>query len=82
MKRHTKIYMSYFGYKIAEDAVCEIPGCGLPCVDVNHIDARGSGGDPQGKKGRYRKLNGYVPRSSYKIWRCKGRKGMVKRGSR
>lgn len=42
--------MDFFGYKIPEDATCEIPGCGRPCVDINHIDARGMGGDPQGKK--------------------------------
>lgn len=50
MKTHTKIYMDYFGYKIPEDVICEIPGCGKPCKDINHIDARGMGGDPKGKK--------------------------------
>jgi 5-methylcytosine-specific restriction endonuclease McrA len=42
MKKHTKIYMSYFGFKIAEDVFCEI--CGSPAVDLHHIEARGMGG--------------------------------------
>lgn len=48
MKPHTKIYMTAFGYTIADFIPCEI--CGQKSVDVNHIDARGMGGDPQGKK--------------------------------
>src|SRR5574338_617529 len=48
MKRHTKIYMDFFDYKIPEDCFCEI--CGSPAVDTHHIEARGMGGDPQGKK--------------------------------
>lgn len=48
MQKHTKIYLDYFGFDIPEDVSCEI--CGAPAVDVNHIDARGMGGDPQGKK--------------------------------
>lgn len=50
MKNHTKIYMKYFNYKIAEDCFCEIPGCGLPAKDVNHIDARGMGGSKTADK--------------------------------
>jgi 5-methylcytosine-specific restriction endonuclease McrA len=42
MKKHTKVYMSYFGFKIAEDMFCEI--CGSPAVDLHHIKARGMGG--------------------------------------
>ena len=42
MKNHTKVYMSYFGFKIAEDMFCEI--CGVYANDVHHIEARGMGG--------------------------------------
>jgi hypothetical protein len=42
MKKHTKVYISYFGFKIAEDMFCEI--CNSPAVDLHHIEARGSGG--------------------------------------
>ena len=43
MKRHTAIYMGYFGFQIAEDCICEI--CGSVAVDIHHIKARGMGGD-------------------------------------
>ena len=42
MKKHTKVYMSYFNFKIAEDVFCEI--CDSPSVDLHHIEARGMGG--------------------------------------
>ena len=42
--------MNFFGFKVAEDCVCEIPGCGVPAQDINHIDARGMGGNPLGDK--------------------------------
>jgi hypothetical protein len=48
MKPHTKIYMDFFGFKITTDCECEI--CGSPAVDVNHIFARGMGGDPTGRR--------------------------------
>lgn len=48
MKKHTKIYLNYFGYQIPEDVFCEV--CRSPAVDIHHIDSRGMGGDPQGKK--------------------------------
>jgi len=48
MKPHTKIYITFFGYQIPSDCVCEI--CGGPAVDVHHIEARGMGGDPNGDK--------------------------------
>ena len=48
MKPHTKIYYDYFGYSEGDFVPSELSG--LPAVDVNHIDARGMGGDPQGKK--------------------------------
>lgn len=42
MKKHTKLYMSYFGYDESDFIPCEV--CGLKAVDINHIDARGMGG--------------------------------------
>jgi hypothetical protein len=48
MKPHTKIYMDFYGYTIADFIGCEI--CGNKAVDIHHIEARGMGGDPQGKK--------------------------------
>jgi len=50
--------MQYFGYQIPEDAICEMPGCGLPCVDINHIEARGMGGNPNGSKDSIENLMG------------------------
>lgn len=40
--------MDYFGYTIACFIPCEV--CGARATDVHHIDCRGIGGDPQGKK--------------------------------
>lgn len=48
MKMHTKIYLHFFGYTIADYIPCEI--CFDRAVDIHHIDARGMGGDPTGKK--------------------------------
>jgi len=48
MKKHTKIYFQYFDYTGAEFIPCEC--CGNKAVDIHHIDARGMGGDPNGKK--------------------------------
>ena len=42
MKKHTKIYMEYFGYTIADFIPCE--SCGSHAVDIHHIKARGMGG--------------------------------------
>ena len=42
MKKHTKIYMNYFGFKIQQDCFCEI--CGMYANDIHHIEARGMGG--------------------------------------
>jgi hypothetical protein len=50
MKNHTRIYFEFFGYDESDWIMCEIPGCGNQAVDIAHIDARGMGGDPQGKK--------------------------------
>lgn len=52
MKNHTKIYFKHFNYTIADanNIPCEIPMCNKMTVDIHHIDARGMGGDPTGKK--------------------------------
>jgi len=42
MKKHTKIYLDYFGYDETSWIPCEM--CGQTAVDINHIDARGMGG--------------------------------------
>lgn len=42
MKKHTKVYMEYFGYDISDFIPCEI--CGKQAVDIHHISARGMGG--------------------------------------
>jgi hypothetical protein len=44
VKRHTKIYMKYHGYAVAEEILCE--NCGLLAVDIHHIEAKGMGGNP------------------------------------
>ena len=43
MKHHTSVYMRYFGYQIAEDAICEV--CFNRCVDIHHVFGRGKGKD-------------------------------------
>lgn len=48
MQKHTKIYLDFFGYDISDFIPCEI--CDGQCNDIHHINARGMGGDPQGKK--------------------------------
>ena len=45
MKNHTKIYFSYFNFKIPEDCFCEI--CKSPAVDLHHLERRGMGGSQQ-----------------------------------
>ena len=42
MKKHTKIYMDYFGYDIGDFIKCEV--CPAPAVDVHHINRKGMGG--------------------------------------
>lgn len=42
MKKHTKIYMDFFGFDKSDFMPCEI--CGSKANDINHIDARGMGG--------------------------------------
>jgi len=42
MKKHTKIYMAFFNFKIPSDCSCEV--CFKHAVDIHHIKARGMGG--------------------------------------
>jgi hypothetical protein len=44
MKKHTRIYLDYFGYCETDVIVCEIPNCRRLGVDLHHINARGMGG--------------------------------------
>jgi len=45
MKKHTKIYLDYFGYGIEDFIPCEC--CGTKAVDIHHIEARGMGGNKE-----------------------------------
>lgn len=42
MKKHTKLYLDYFNFKIPEDCSCEV--CFKQAQDIHHIKARGMGG--------------------------------------
>ena len=42
MKKHSKIYLDYFGYDTSDFIPCEI--CGAKAVDIHHIEPRGMGG--------------------------------------
>lgn len=42
MQKHTKIYITFFGYDESDFIPCEI--CDKKAVDIHHIDARGMGG--------------------------------------
>jgi hypothetical protein len=42
MKKHTKVYMSYFKYDVGDFIPCEV--CGTTAVDIHHINCRGMGG--------------------------------------
>lgn len=48
MQKHTRIYLDYFGFTLADFVPCET--CGARATEINHIDARGMGGDPTGSK--------------------------------
>lgn len=54
MKKHTKIYYEAFGYSEGDWIPCELTGG--QAVDIHHIESRGMGGDPQGKKDRIENL--------------------------
>jgi hypothetical protein len=45
MKKHTKIYLDYFGYGIEDFIPCEC--CGTKAVDLHHIFRRGMGGSKE-----------------------------------
>ena len=42
MKKHTKLYLDFFGYGSDDFIPCEV--CGARAVDIHHIDCRGMGG--------------------------------------
>lgn len=48
MKRHTRIYLDYFGYDESSYIPCEL--CRQKAVDIHHIDCKGMGGNPSGDK--------------------------------
>jgi hypothetical protein len=54
MKKHTKIYMDFFGYDNSDFIPSELSG--KPAQAVHHIKCRGMGGDPKGKKDNIRNL--------------------------
>ena len=45
MKKHTKIYLEYFGFNDTDFVPCEV--CGKRATDIHHIDARGMGGSKE-----------------------------------
>ncbi len=48
MKKHTKLYLSYFGYDQSDFIPCEV--CGYKAVDIHHIECRGMGGSKEADK--------------------------------
>ena len=42
MKKHTQIYLDYFGYDTNDFIPCEV--CASKAVDIHHIESRGMGG--------------------------------------
>ena len=42
MRKHTRIYLDYFGYGEEDYVPCEI--CGRKSTEIHHIKARGMGG--------------------------------------
>jgi 5-methylcytosine-specific restriction endonuclease McrA len=45
MKKHTKLYLSFFGYDTSDFIPCEV--CGCEAVDIHHIECRGMGGSKE-----------------------------------
>lgn len=45
MKKHTKIYYSFFNYDQCNFIPCEV--CGDQAIDIHHIECRGMGGTKQ-----------------------------------
>jgi len=57
MKKHTKVFMDYWGYSIADVIPCF--GCEKEqAVDIHHLQKRQGGGDPKGLKDRPSNLIG------------------------
>jgi len=54
MKNHTKIYFLAFGYEKGDFIPSELSG--QTAVDINHIECRGMGGDPNGNLDRIENL--------------------------
>ena len=42
MKKHTKLYLAYFGFDQSDFIPCEV--CGYQAIDIHHIECRGMGG--------------------------------------
>jgi 5-methylcytosine-specific restriction endonuclease McrA len=42
LKKHTKLYLAYFGFDVSDFIPCEI--CNAQAVDIHHIECRGMGG--------------------------------------
>lgn len=48
MKKHTKLYLEYFGYAGDEFIPCEV--CRSRAVDIHHISCRGMGGTKEAER--------------------------------
>jgi hypothetical protein len=48
VKKHTKLYLSYFNYDQSDFIPCEV--CGDKAVDIHHIECRGMGGSKEADK--------------------------------
>jgi 5-methylcytosine-specific restriction endonuclease McrA len=42
LKKHTKLYLAYFGFDVSDFIPCEI--CNAQAIDIHHIECRGMGG--------------------------------------
>jgi 5-methylcytosine-specific restriction endonuclease McrA len=42
LKKHTKLYLAYFGFNVSDFIPCEI--CNAQAIDIHHIECRGMGG--------------------------------------
>jgi hypothetical protein len=48
LKKHTKLYLTYFGFDESDFIPCEV--CGCEAVDIHHIECRGMGGTKEADK--------------------------------
>jgi len=48
VKKHTKLYLSFFGYDESDFIPCEV--CGYKAQDIHHIECRGMGGTKEADK--------------------------------